>query len=470
MNEQTLRQALDFAQSWLQERYEQEEVPGFVVAVAVKGEVVLNRAYGYADLEQQIPMRPDHIFRIASHSKTFTATAIMMLAEKGSLRIDDPVADYIPWLREHPDSRWRHVTIRQLLSHGAGVIRDGLDKDYWCLDRRFPDAERFVREMQDVNLVLDNNTRMKYTNYGYTLLGLVIEEVSGEPYNEYVLDHIIRALGLTHTFPEYRPHLGQPEPQQLVTGYSERVMKRRLPIQAISTEAMSPATGFCSTASDLCAYFTAQMVSSGQLLSDESKKELQRAQWPMRTPGRPDDTHYGLGFILKEYGPRRTFGHSGGFPGCITNSQADPEDELVVVVLTNCADGPAALITAGIYSILNWFEEHQTNGPAEPDWSSLQGHYSSLMGHFRIVQAGGQLYTVHSGDWEPLAMVEKLEHVQDETFKVGGAGSGGSEGELVHFYRGQGRVESVRHAGTLCVPHAVWQERLAKLSAITLDH
>lgn len=468
MNERTLRHALNFVESWLQERYDQEEVPGFVVAVAHHGQLVLNRAYGYADVEHDIPMRSDHVFRIASHSKTFTATAVMMLAEQGKLRIDDPVADYIPWLKDHADPRWTKVTLRQLLSHGAGVIRDGLDVGYWYLDRPFPEKDRFIREMQDSGLILDNNTQMKYTNYGYTLLGMVIEAVTGEAFNEFVLDHIVRPLGLNRTFPEYRPYLGQPEPQQLVTGYTSREQKRRLPIEHISTESMSPATGFCATASDLCTYFTAHMVGSGQLLTDESKKEMQRAQWPMRTPGRPDDTHYGLGFILKQYGDRHTFGHSGGFPGCITNSQTDPEDKLVVVVLTNCADGPAASLTAGIYAILNWFQEHDDESARESQWSVLEGSYANLMGHFRIVQAGGKLYSVYSAGWEPFAMVEHLEHLQDHTFTITETSSGGSKGELVHFSVEKGRVASVRHAGSLCMPIQEWQEHLAAQSAITL--
>ena len=247
MNRSALVHAIHYIKMWLSERYEEADVPGFVAAVAYKGEVLMNEAYGYADLERKIPMTPAHVFRIASHSKTFTATAIMLLAEQGHLRIDDPVADYIPWLKENSDTRYTNVTLRQLLSHGAGVIRDGLDTDYWAIDRPFPDEERFISEMKELALILENNTKMKYTNYGYTLLGMVIEAVSGQPYNEFMLDKIIRPLGLEHTFPEYRPELNQPQLDDLVTGYTRPESKHRLPIAAISTEFMSPATGFCST-------------------------------------------------------------------------------------------------------------------------------------------------------------------------------------------------------------------------------
>src|SRR5205085_690518 len=102
-------------------------------AIQHGSDVLLSRAYGCANLEQRVPLTPRHIFRIASHSKTFTATAIMLLVQRGQLRLDDPVSDHVAWL-EAP------VTVRQLLNHVGGISRDGLDSDFWQLERPFPDA------------------------------------------------------------------------------------------------------------------------------------------------------------------------------------------------------------------------------------------------------------------------------------------------------------------------------------------
>jgi D-alanyl-D-alanine carboxypeptidase len=145
-----------YLKDWLRFRYEREDIPGFVVAVSQDGKTLLNESYGYADVEAQVKMTPEHVFRIASHSKTFTATAIMQLQEKGKLKIDDPVSDYLPWLKDHKDKRWLNVTIRQLLSHGAGVIRDGLDSDYWQLYRAFPDSNELKQDILKTALILDN--------------------------------------------------------------------------------------------------------------------------------------------------------------------------------------------------------------------------------------------------------------------------------------------------------------------------
>jgi CubicO group peptidase (beta-lactamase class C family) len=240
MNQKALERALVYADGWLKYGYERGNLTGFVVAVSYKGKLLFSRAYGYANLEKKELMTPDNIFRIASHSKTFTATAIMQLQEQGLLKIDDKIVKYLPWLQEHKDKRWQKVTIRQLLSHGAGVIRDGLDQSYWSLGESFPEEKKFIENILATDLVLDTNIKMKYSNYGYTLLGLIIKAVSGQPYNEYVVKNIVEPLGLRQTGPE----LSNSVINKLVTGYSRlNDQKRRLPIMQIDTHVMSPATG-----------------------------------------------------------------------------------------------------------------------------------------------------------------------------------------------------------------------------------
>lgn len=451
MNEQALDHAVEFIRTWLPLRYDDLEVPGFAVAVSHHGNILLNEAFGYADLERKTPLTRDHIFRIASHSKTFTATAIMLLAEEGRLRIDDRAADHLPWLKDHQDSRWSEVTLRQLLAHIGGVIRDGLNTDYWQLERAFPDAARFRNEMQTTPLVVDNNTKMKYSNYGYSLLGMVIEAVSGLPYNDFVTERIVRPLGLSHTHPEYSPAFEG----ELVTGYTRRQRQGRSPIAHISTHAMSAATGFCSTTADLCAYFTAHMAGSGQLLSDASKREMQRVHWHAKSPD-GDAPDYGLGMILQDIGKRRVVGHSGGFPGHITRSAADPIDGLVVVALTNAIDGPASNIVEAIYKVIGYFQENTPADRPAHDLTALGGHYANLWGKTSIVVTGDKVVAVRPDSWEPFAACETLEYVDDTTQKVSDTSSFGSEDELVHWHLRDGRVETMDYTGSTMWPHAIW--------------
>ena len=186
--------------SWLDFRYKRGELPGFVVAVSHQGKIIFNNAYGFSNLERKEKLKNNHIFRIASHSKTFTATAIMQLVEQGKISLNDKIVDYLPWLNEHRDKWFKSVTITQLLSHGAGVIRDGLDSDYWQLKNPFPDKAQFKKEILEADLVLNNNSHMKYSNYGYTLLGLIVEQVSGKSYKDFVTENIIAPLKLQNTW------------------------------------------------------------------------------------------------------------------------------------------------------------------------------------------------------------------------------------------------------------------------------
>lgn len=463
MNKQALDHSIDFIKSWLRFRYEREEVPGFAVAIAHKGKLLMNKAYGYANIENKTKLTTDHIFRIASHSKTFTATALMQLQEQGKLRIDDYAVDYLPWLKKHTDKRWHKVTLRQLMSHGAGVIRDGLNADYWQLERPFPTEQELKKEILEANLVIDTNTKLKYSNFGYSLLGMVIEAVSGMSYNDYVTEHIVKVLDLQNTGPEFTAKMSD----KTVTGYTRRdVNKARLPIAHINTKSMAAATGFYSTAEDLCTYFAAQFVGSGKLLDDESKKEMQRVQWHAKVPGQNNHEDYGLGLALEELKKRKTIGHGGGFPGHITQSIADPKDELVVVVLTNCLGGPSDAIAKGIYGIIDYFQENTPSTKPKHDMSRLEGRYMNLWSMTNIVVTGDKVVATFPNTWWPLTNPEELEYVNDTTLKVTSTSSYDSEDELVHFAFKDGAVESVNYNGSTMWPEAAWLKKQASRDVV----
>lgn len=463
MKEAALKQALEFIDSWLEFRYGRLEIPGFTVAVSHKGKVLLSRAYGFADLEKQTPMTTDHIFRIASHSKTFTATAIMQLQEQGKLKLDDTVIQYVPWLSEHTDKRWESVTIRQLLSHSAGVIRDGLDCDYWSVERPFPDAEEFKSELLKAELVYDNNTTMKYSNYGFTLLGQVVENVAGTPYNDYVIEHIVKPLGLDGTGPEYTEAIDG----RLVTGYSRRdVDKQRLPIDVVDTRAMSAATGFYSTVGDLCKYTTAHYPNSDQLLTTASKREMQRIAW--KVANTTEDEAYGLGFEIEKVDERNMVGHGGGFPGNITYTLFDPKDEFTVTALTNAIDGPAGSMVKAIVRVIDWFQKNYVEKP-ERDLTKFNGRYMNIFSISEIVTYGDTIVSISPDSWEPFKEPEELEYVDDSTLKTTKANGYYSAGELAHFTFDEDKVTKIVDAGATMLPEKAFLEKMAEKKKISLD-
>ncbi|NJL72710.1 MAG: beta-lactamase family protein [Candidatus Competibacteraceae bacterium] len=203
MHQVAARKLAEYLSDWLSLRHDQCDIPGFSVAVSIDGRLILNQAFGFADLEKKEVLTPEHLFRIASHSKTFAGTACMQLQEQGKLNIEAPVVQYLPWLKEHKDKRFQEITSRQLLSHSAGVIRDGLDADFWQFNRPFPDSLELQGQLLEAGLIFDSNTRMKYSNHGYGLLGLVIEAAAGQSFRSYVTENIMAPLALENTGADY---------------------------------------------------------------------------------------------------------------------------------------------------------------------------------------------------------------------------------------------------------------------------
>jgi D-alanyl-D-alanine carboxypeptidase len=141
--------------------------------------------------------RPGTAFRVASHSKTFTAAGIFRLHEAGKLHLDDPASRHVHGL----DAATGQTTIAQLLSHSSGVVRDGVDASFWQQRRAFFDEAELRAELARPP-VIDPNTRFKYSNVGFGLLGLVIEAATGERYADWVSREIVAPFGLKETLPD----------------------------------------------------------------------------------------------------------------------------------------------------------------------------------------------------------------------------------------------------------------------------
>jgi CubicO group peptidase (beta-lactamase class C family) len=465
MNKKALDHSVKYINSWLDLRYENNDLPGFVVAISYKGKILLNKAYGYADIDKKVKLTPNHIFRVASHSKTFTATALMQLQEQGKLKIDDYAVTYLPWLKDHKDKKWQNVTIRQLMSHGAGIIRDGQNSSFWQLERPFPNAKQLKEEILQSDLVIDNNTKLKYSNFGYSLLGLLIESISGKTYNNYVLENISEPLGLKNTGPDYKSEIAD----KLAVGYTRKINGYRLPIDNIETKAMSAATGFYSTSEDLCNYFTAQFVGSEKLINDESKKEMQRTHWRATKPFQNFQEDYGLGIEIEYINNRRTISHGGGFPGFATKSIGDPKDQLVVVVLTNCHDGLSSMIARNIFPIIDYFLNNTSTVKPKHNLSILEGRYVGRLGFITdIIVTGDKIVSNSPNNWQPMQNLESLEYIDDTTFKIVDADSFSNEGEKVIFKVIGSKVESIDYSGVIIKPENIWRKDIKGQERIKL--
>ena len=440
--------AARYADSWIAVRAAAQRVPGVQVAVRLAGELVLSSAHGVADVSTGQPLTPQHVFRVASHSKTFTATAVLLLAEQGRLRLDDEVARHLPWVAG-ADEELGRASLRELLAHAAGLTRDGRDGDFWALDGEFPDLAGLRSAVTAGGSLLPRSSRFKYSNTGYSLLGAVVEAVTGTSYAEHVTQALLRPLGLAHTTPELDP--GSPHPAA-VGHASILTAGRRQPLPTVRTRAMAAATGFCSTAEDLTAWFSAHSPAAPDRLLDEHSLRLaQHPGWVVEG----SDRQYGLGFVVQRLGSRTLVGHSGGFPGTITQSLLDPAARFAVSVLTNCIDGPASELALGTVRIVDLFAEHWREETGAVDLDAFCGRWASIWGLLDVVRCGTALLALDPAREDPTAAVTRLEVLDGERLRVTDDGGFGDHGETWVLGRDDDGTPTLRaHSGTRLRPLA----------------
>ena len=189
-------------------------IPGIAYGVVVDGELVFSGATGLLDLETEIPATPTSAFRIASMSKSFTAMAIVKLRDEGKLSLSDPAEKYVPEMAglEYLTSDSPVITIENLLTMTAGFPED----NPWG-DRQLDEPDSMLTGLMAAGVAFSNpaSFEFEYSNTGFALLGHIISVVSGQPYQEYITEHILEPLGMQHTYWEY----DSVPPEQLAHGY-----------------------------------------------------------------------------------------------------------------------------------------------------------------------------------------------------------------------------------------------------------
>ncbi|MGW8484643.1 serine hydrolase domain-containing protein [Microbacterium sp. NPDC055903] len=421
---------------------------GAQVAVRTADGLIASFAVGVANVWTGEPLRTDHLFRIASHSKTFTGTAVMQLVEAGRIRLDDPIDAHVP---ELAGTEIGTATIRELLEHQSGIQRDGTAADFWQLEYAFPDREALISEILAHGTIAHRNEYFRYSNVGYSLLGLAIESASGTSYAEYCREHIIEPLGLTRTGAEYDPA----REAEYAAGHTGLLLGEtdRLVIEHVDTRAMAAATGFYSTAEDLTVYGAAHWLGADALLTDDSRRIMQRTASVVEHYG-SEIGRYGTGIEVSTIRERAVVGHSGGYPGHITRTYIDPVGKLVVSVLTNSVDGIAEQIAQAVFAVIDAAEKPlpgaekkplPQDGPAP---ESFTGRYASLWGLTDVVELGGRLVLVSPGARDVWPTIDELEVVDPDTLRTFLQPSFGASGEPVSFTRkADGTVASIRVNG-----------------------
>ncbi|MGH8317731.1 MAG: serine hydrolase domain-containing protein [Steroidobacteraceae bacterium] len=278
-------------------------IAGAAVAVVANGQLLFAKGYGFADVRSRRPVSADQtLFRAGSVSKLFTWTAVMQLVEAGKLDLDRNINDYLDF--KVPEPYGRPITLRDLMTHSAGFEETVTDLFVNKPSQLFPVRQYLIRHMPP--LIYPPGQVVAYSNYGATLAGYIVQRVSGEPFDEYIMRHILQPLGMDHsTFEQPLPANLQP---LMATGYQQASNHNTVPFELVEA---APAGALTTDVTDLAKFMLAQLdggsYNGAQILSPATLGEMHTPQ------GRPLPGMNGmdLGFYDENRNGLRIIGHGG---------------------------------------------------------------------------------------------------------------------------------------------------------------
>ena len=427
---------------FVSQRMEEFSLPGVVYGVVIDGELAHVAALGYRDVDKQLKVEDDTIFRIASMSKSFTALSIMLLRDDGALSLDDPVERHVPEMKSMPlptrDSA--PVTIRQLLTHTAGFPED----NPWG-DRQMEVTHEEFSAWLSAGIPFSTapGTAYEYSNTGFALLGRIVANVSGMEFPEFVQQRILGPLDMTSTFYDVE----KVPPGRTATGYSLGGGHTRFapgdPEGELSIDpplgdgAYGPMGGVFTNARDL-GRWVGLMLSAFPARDDEQAgpvlrrtlREMQQGNgYPALSVSRADPAAaldasaavygFGLGVTRScEFG--RLVGHGGAFPGFGSNMQWAPETGVGVFLMANLTYAPTGDIVRELLDIL-----HRNGGMRERDAVAAPALVDAASEVFRLVD-----------DWDDGAARDIAANnlYQDRSLEL-------RRGDIVTLREGLGRCE-----------------------------
>ncbi len=321
-------------------------VPGGALAVVKDGRLVYARGYGWADRDAEIPVKPDSLFRIASISKPITAVTVMKLVEQGRLSLEDRALNLLklePLAREkgHVEQRLPKITVRQLLQHSGGWDRDkSFDPMFRpgeiakAVGAPAPaDSAAVIQYMLRQPLDFDPGTRYAYSNFGYCLLGRIIEKLSGRPYDKFVQETILSPIGITRmrlgASLDGRQAEGEVRYYMSTEATTSSVFPSRIgqvpwPYGGFHLEAMDAHGGWIASAVDLVRFAAALDDPTRSPLLKRPSLEMMSAPPPppvsRRSDGSLEHRYYACGWMVRPFGlkGRASYWHSGSLPGTAT--------------------------------------------------------------------------------------------------------------------------------------------------------
>jgi CubicO group peptidase (beta-lactamase class C family) len=326
----------DAVDDFVRSQMERQKIPGLALAVCRDGRLVKAQGYGLANVEHQVPVKPETIFQSGSLGKQFTATAVMMLVEAGKLALDDPITRYF----DAAPAGWRDITVRHLLTHTSGIKdwEGEKDIDY----RRDYSEEQLAKVAMGLPPDFRPGTQWSYSNTGYVLLGILIHKVSGQFYGDFLHDRVFEPLGMTTA---------------RVINEADIVPNRAAGYQLVEDKLKNQdwVAPSVNTTADGSLYLTVLDLAKWDagLRADRllGPGGLQQMWTPVRLAN-GSSYPYGFGWGIDEQRGRRLIEHGGSWQGFRAAINRYVESGLTVIALANLAQAQPEAIASGVAGVL----------------------------------------------------------------------------------------------------------------------
>ncbi len=364
-----------------------QDMPGAAVLAVQKGKIVLRKGYGLADMELNVPMRPDMVFRIGSITKQFTSAGIMMLVEEGKVKLNDLITVYLP---DYP-LKAKKVKVRHLLNHTSGIKSYTSMPEFGKMMRTDMEVEKLIDVFKDQPYDFEPGEKYLHNNSGYILLGAIIEKVSGQKYADFIKKRIFDKAGMKNSF------YGSPASiiRNRAKGYSitEDGVKNS---SYLSMTLPYAAGSLLSTVDDL--YKWNRWLNAGKLISKESLKKV----YKKTKLNNGEEIGYAFGFMNIDFNGFKEIHHGGGINGFITNKLYIPEEDIFVVVLTNSAGNKISpqFVSQWIATLLlgKPYSENTGRILTEKELDEYAGVYEISKGDERsVTREGNKIFTQRTG-------------------------------------------------------------------------
>ncbi|MDB5209960.1 MAG: serine hydrolase [Sediminibacterium sp.] len=358
----------------LSEQFKPNE-PGGAALVARKGEIIYKKAFGMANMELDVAMQADNIFRIGSITKQFTAVAILQLVEQGKLNLQDEITRFIP---DYPVHEYR-ITIEHLLTHTSGIPDYAGLKDTVQRAKSDLTPARMIEVFKNLPMRFAPGTKWEYSNSGYFLLGYVIEKITGKTYADYLQENIFKPLGMTHS--QYANDVTLIKKR--ATGYT---LGEKGYVNAAYLSMTQPyaAGAIQSTVEDLFKWN--QAVTSYKLV----KKENLDKAFTRYTLADGKETAYGFGWRMGNVYESPSLWHGGLISGYMSMAVYLPKEDIFAVVLSNCDGNSPEVVTNKLAALAAGKAfEHKEIAVADAMMHDYPGVYENQKGQQRIITVSG---------------------------------------------------------------------------------